>query len=42
MAREIYKVKVFTDLGLKEAKDLVKFPCVLKNGLTKEEADPIM
>ena len=42
MAREIYKVKVFTDLGLKEAKDLVNVPCILKNGLTKEEAVPII
>lgn len=39
----IKEVRGFTDLGLKEAKDLVeKVPCVLKKGLTKEEAAPIM
>lgn len=39
----IKEVRAFTDLGLKEAKELVeKFPCVLKKGLTKEEADPII
>ena len=39
----IKEVRAFTDLGLKEAKDLVeKVPCVLKKGLTKEEADPII
>ncbi|XP_029127798.1 uncharacterized protein LOC114914875 [Cajanus cajan] len=39
----IKEVRAFTDLGLKEAKDLVeKAPCVLKKGLTKEEAKPIM
>ncbi|CAJ1965072.1 unnamed protein product, partial [Sphenostylis stenocarpa] len=39
----IKEVRSFTDLGLKEAKDLVeKVPCVLKKGLTKEEANPIM
>ena len=33
----------FTDLGLKEAKELVeKVPIVLKKGLTKEVADPIL
>ena len=37
----IKEVRTFTDLGLKEAKDLVeKVPMVLKNGLTKEEANP--
>ncbi|XP_047155505.1 50S ribosomal protein L7/L12-like [Vigna umbellata] len=39
----IKEVRSFTDLGLKEAKDLVeKVPCVLKKGLTKEEANPIL
>ncbi|XLR60913.1 hypothetical protein HN51_004180 [Arachis hypogaea] len=39
----IKEVRAFTDLGLKEAKDLVeKVPCVLKKGLTKDEADPIL
>ncbi|KAL2345276.1 hypothetical protein Fmac_006561 [Flemingia macrophylla] len=39
----IKEVRAFTDLGLKEAKDLVeKVPCVLKKGLTKDEANPIM
>ncbi|KAI4324169.1 hypothetical protein L6164_023726 [Bauhinia variegata] len=39
----IKEVRAFTDLGLKEAKDLVeKVPCVLKKGLTKEEAEPII
>ncbi|XP_029127340.1 uncharacterized protein LOC114915951 [Cajanus cajan] len=39
----VKEVRAFTDLGLKEAKDLVeKPPCVLKKGLTKEEAKPIM
>ncbi|KAL2946990.1 hypothetical protein AAZX31_20G046500 [Glycine max] len=39
----IKEVRSFTDLGLKEAKELVeKVPCVLKKGLTKEEANPIM
>lgn len=39
----IKEVRSFTDLGLKEAKELVeKAPCVLKKGLTKEEANPIM
>ena len=33
--------ETFTDLGFKEAKDLVeKAPVVLKKGLTKEEAEP--
>ncbi|CAN1143651.1 50S ribosomal protein L12, chloroplastic [Linum perenne] len=39
----IKEVRSFTDLGLKEAKDLVeKVPAVLKKGLTKEEATPIV
>jgi large subunit ribosomal protein L7/L12 len=39
----IKEVRTFTDLGLKEAKDLVeKVPVVLKKGLTKEEACPII
>ncbi|XP_062101798.1 uncharacterized protein LOC133807571 [Humulus lupulus] len=39
----IKEVRTFTDLGLKEAKELVeKVPVVLKKGLTKEEAGPIM
>ncbi|XP_027344872.1 uncharacterized protein LOC113857268 [Abrus precatorius] len=39
----IKEVRAFTDLGLKEAKDLVeKAPCVLKKGITKEEANPII
>lgn len=39
----IKEVRAFTDLGLKEAKDLVeKVPCVLKKGVTKEEADSII
>ncbi|OVA09388.1 Ribosomal protein L7/L12 [Macleaya cordata] len=39
----IKEVRTFTDLGLKEAKDLVeKTPVVLKKGLTKEEATQIM
>ncbi|KAF3439066.1 hypothetical protein FNV43_RR17341 [Rhamnella rubrinervis] len=39
----IKEVRTFTDLGLKEAKDLVdKVPVVLKKGVTKEEADPIL
>ncbi|KAI3894162.1 hypothetical protein MKX03_003719 [Papaver bracteatum] len=39
----IKEVRSFTDLGLKEAKDLVeKAPVVLKKGLTKEEANPIL
>ena len=42
MAREKYKMKAFMDLGLEEVKDLVKVPCILKNGLTKEEAVPII
>ncbi|CAI8590317.1 unnamed protein product [Vicia faba] len=39
----IKEVRSFTDLGLKEAKELVeKFPCVLKKGVTKDEANPII
>ncbi|XP_071725368.1 uncharacterized protein [Rutidosis leptorrhynchoides] len=39
----IKEVRGFTDLGLKEAKDLVeKAPTVLKKGVTKEEAEIIM
>ncbi|KAI3902679.1 hypothetical protein MKW92_050920 [Papaver armeniacum] len=39
----IKEVRSFTDLGLKEAKDLVqKAPVVMKKGLTKEEAYPIL
>jgi large subunit ribosomal protein L7/L12 len=39
----IKEVRTFTDLGLKEAKDLVeKAPVVLKKGLTKEEADTVV
>ena len=39
----IKEVRTFMDLGLKEAKELVeKVPVVLKKGLTKEEANPIL
>lgn len=39
----IKEVRTFTDLGLKEAKDLVeKAPVVLKKGVTKEEAGAIV
>ena len=39
----IKEVRSFTDLGLKEAKDLVeKAPVVVKKGLTKEEASSIV
>ncbi|KAK7412849.1 hypothetical protein VNO78_04521 [Psophocarpus tetragonolobus] len=39
----IKEVRAFTNLGLKEAKDLVeKVPVVLKQGLTKEEANDII
>lgn len=39
----IKEVRTFTNLGLKEAKDLVeKVPIVLKQGVTKEEADGII
>ncbi|KAF8070844.1 hypothetical protein N665_1130s0021 [Sinapis alba] len=39
----IKELRAFTELGLKEAKDLVeKSPVVVKTGLTKEEAEKIM
>lgn len=39
----IKEVRAFTDLGLKEAKDLVeKAPTLLKKGVTKEEAEKIV
>lgn len=39
----IKEVRTFTDLGLKEAKDLVeKSPALLKKGVTKEEAESII
>ncbi|GAV83521.1 Ribosomal_L12 domain-containing protein, partial [Cephalotus follicularis] len=39
----IKEVRTFTDLGLKEAKDLVeKVPVVVKKGVTKEEANAIL
>ncbi|KAJ8442903.1 hypothetical protein Cgig2_022269 [Carnegiea gigantea] len=39
----IKEVRSFTDLGLKEAKDLVeKSPIVVKKGVTKEEGDSIV
>ncbi|KAJ8459598.1 hypothetical protein OPV22_032524 [Ensete ventricosum] len=39
----IKEVRGFTDLGLKEAKDLVeKAPTVIKKGLSKEEAEHII
>lgn len=39
----IKEVRTFTDLGLKEAKDLVeKTPALLKKGVTKEEGDTII
>jgi large subunit ribosomal protein L7/L12 len=39
----IKEVRTFTDLGLKEAKDLVeKAPTLLKKGVTKEEAESII
>lgn len=39
----IKEVRTFTNLGLKEAKDLVeKAPTLLKKGVTKEEADTII
>nr|GMD49132.1 50S ribosomal protein L7/L12-like [Ipomoea batatas]GMD56481.1 50S ribosomal protein L7/L12-like [Ipomoea batatas] len=39
----IKEVRSFTDLGLKEAKELVeKAPAVLKKGVTKEEAEKII
>ncbi|KAL3825257.1 hypothetical protein ACJIZ3_021286 [Penstemon smallii] len=39
----IKEIRSFTDLGLKEAKDLVeKVPCVLKKQVTKDEANSII
>ncbi|KAG6647068.1 hypothetical protein CIPAW_07G053000 [Carya illinoinensis] len=39
----IKEVRTFTDLGLKEAKDLVeKAPTLLKKGVTKDEAEKII
>ncbi|XP_028781272.1 uncharacterized protein LOC114737500 [Neltuma alba] len=39
----IKEVRTFTNLGLKEAKDLVeKLPVVLKQGVTKEEANDMI
>lgn len=39
----IKELRTFTDLGLKEAKELVeKTPAVLKKGLSKEEAEKII
>ncbi|KAE8718522.1 50S ribosomal protein L7/L12 [Hibiscus syriacus] len=39
----IKEVRSFTDLGLKEAKDLVeKVPVVVKKGVTKEDAESII
>ncbi|CAI0388008.1 unnamed protein product [Linum tenue] len=39
----IKEVRSFTDLGLKEAKDLVeKTPAVLKAGVSKEDAEKII
>ncbi|KAL3618872.1 hypothetical protein CASFOL_037100 [Castilleja foliolosa] len=39
----IKEIRAFTDLGLKEAKDLVeKTPAVVKKGVTKEEAEKIV
>ncbi|XP_023003157.1 uncharacterized protein LOC111496860 [Cucurbita maxima] len=39
----IKEVRTFTDLGLKEAKDLVeKVPVVLKRGVTKDQGNPIV
>ena len=39
----IKEVRGFTDLGLKEAKDLVeKAPTLLKKGVTKDEAEKII
>ncbi|CAI9783541.1 unnamed protein product [Fraxinus pennsylvanica] len=39
----IKEIRSFTDLGLKEAKDLVeKVPAVLKKGVPKEEAEKII
>ncbi|KAK4440361.1 50S ribosomal protein L7/L12 [Sesamum alatum] len=39
----IKEIRSFTDLGLKEAKDLVeKTPAILKKGVSKEEAEKII
>nr|GLL19361.1 uncharacterized protein LOC109168874 [Ipomoea trifida] len=39
----IKEIRAFTDLGLKEAKDLVeKVPVVVKKGLSKEEANALI
>lgn len=39
----IKEVRGFTELGLKEAKDMVeKAPIVVKKGVTKEEGDAII
>ncbi|CAA6667238.1 unnamed protein product [Spirodela intermedia] len=39
----IKEVRTFTDLGLKEAKELVeKAPALLKKGVLKEEAEKIV
>ena len=39
----IKEVRAITGLGLKEAKELVeKAPCVVKDGIKKEEAEQIM
>ncbi|KAK9044489.1 hypothetical protein V6N11_058389 [Hibiscus sabdariffa] len=39
----IKEVRGFTDLGLKEAKELIeKAPTLLKKGVTKEEAEKII
>lgn len=39
----IKEIRAFTELGLKEAKDLVeKAPAVVKKGVTKEEGDKIV
>ena len=39
----IKEIRAFTELGLKEAKDLVeKAPVVVKTGVTKEEGEKIM
>ncbi|XP_027338616.1 uncharacterized protein LOC113852514 isoform X2 [Abrus precatorius] len=39
----IKEVRAFTNLGLKEAKDLVeKVPVILKQGITKEEANDVI
>jgi ribosomal protein L7/L12 len=39
----IKEIRTFTDLGLKEAKELVeKAPAVIKGGLSKEEAQAIV